>query len=360
MKTLPSFALCAALLAATGLAEAKPRFNIKIDGKDPVEGPVRVAKGEVRDGDIVARGSITVEGVLNGDSVTLDGSIAVPGSVNGDVVSLGSAVSVAGTVSGDVASLGGDVTVDGRVHGDIASMGGDVVLGPKAEVNGSVALLGGKLKKADSAKLNGSVTQHDLGMSKDLLRLAGRVSRKTVDPEVRETWRLARVVAGLVFLAGCALLVALTAAFAPKHVETVAAAVEGDFWRSAGIGLLVLIATGPALLLVAVSIIGLPLVPVGLLAVFAAKLLSVAAFSLVLARRFAQSTSRPAPSVLGGAALGFLLLMSPNILGKLIALTGLPGGIGGILLLANLILLSFAVMVGVGAIWTTRFGTRGA
>jgi cytoskeletal protein CcmA (bactofilin family) len=355
MKTLKLLAL-AAVLALPGLASAKPQFNIKIDGKDPVDGPVRVAKGEVRDGDIVARGSITVEGTLNGDAVALDGAILIPGQVNGDVASLGSAVSVSGAVSGDVASMGGAVTVEGRVHGDVASMGGDVTLGPKAEVNGSVALLGGRLKKADGAKLNGSVTQLDLGMGKDLLRLATRVSRKAAGgsaeerAELKKDWSRAKAAAGIAFLLGCGLLVALAGAFAPRQVETVAAAVEQDFWQSAGIGLL----------MITVSVIGIPLLPVAFLGIFLAKLLAVAAFSLVLARRFAQSISRPAPTTLAGVALGFLLLVSPNLLGKLVGLFGLPGGIGGVLLLANLILLSFAVMVGVGAIWTTRFGTRGA
>jgi cytoskeletal protein CcmA (bactofilin family) len=366
MKTLKTYALAAVLALSAGLASAKPQFNIKIDGKDPVDGPVRVAKGEVRDGDIVARGSITVEGTLNGDAVALDGSILIPGQVNGDVASLGSAVSLTGAVSGDVASMGGAVTVDGRVHGDVASMGGDVTLGPKAEVNGSVALLGGRLKKADGAKLNGSVTQLDLGMGKDLLKLATRVSRKATAgsaedrAELKKDWSRAKAAAGIAFLLGCGLLVALAGAFAPRQVETVAATIEADFWQSAGIGLLLLIAAGPALLLVTVSVIGIPLLPVAFLGIFLAQLLAVAAFSLVLSRRFALSTSRPAPTTLAGVALGFLLLVSPNLLGKVVGLVGLPGGIGGVLLLANLILLSFAMMVGVGAIWTTRFGTKGA
>jgi hypothetical protein len=95
-------------------------------------------------------------------------------------------------------------------------------------------------------------------------------------------------------------------------------------------------------------------------ALFLAHLLAVAAFSLVLARRFARSTARPSPATLAGVALGFVLLVSPNLFGKLVTLLGVPGGFGGVLLLANLILLSFAVMVGMGAIWSTRFGTKGA
>lgn len=362
MKTLKLSLLAAALALSAGAAEAKKNFNIRVDGKDAVEGPVLVSKGETRDGDIVARGSVTVEGVLNGDAVSLDGSIAVPGQVNGDVASLGSAVSIAGAVSGDVAALGGAVDVTGRVHGDVAAMGGDVTLGPKAEVNGSVALLGGKLKKADGARLSGSVTQLDLGMGRDLLRLATKVTRKAAspDPETKKDWSRAKAVAGLAFMAGLVLLVTLCGAFAPRQVENVAAAVEADFWHSAGVGLLLLIAAGPALLLLTVSLVGIPLLPVAFLGILAAKLLAVAAFSLVLARRFAQSTARPSPTTLAGVAGGFLLLISPNLLGKVVTLLGLPGGIGGLLLLTNLILLSFAVMVGVGAIWTTKFGTKTA
>lgn len=360
MKTLKLSLLAAALVLSAGAAEAKKNFNIRVDGKDAVEGPVLVSKGETRDGDIVARGSVTVEGVLNGDAVSLDGSIAVPGQVNGDVASLGSAVSIAGAVSGDVAALGGAVDVTGRVHGDIAAMGGDVTLGPKAEVNGSVALLGGKLKKADGARLNGSVTQLDLGMGRDLLRLATKVTRKAAspDPETKKDWSRAKAAAGLAFMAGLVLLVGLCGAFAPRQVENVAAAVEADFWHSAGVGLLLLIAAGPALLLLTVSVVGIPLLPVAFLGMLAAKLLAVAAFSLVLARRFALSTSRPSPTTLAGVLGGFLLLISPNLLGKVVTLLGLPGGVGGLLLLTNLILLSFAVMVGVGAIWSTKFGTR--
>lgn len=360
MKTLKTLAL-AALLAVPLTASAR-QFNIKVDGKDAVEGPVLVAKGETRNGDVVAKGSVTVEGTLNGDAVSLDGSIAVPGSVNGDVASLGSAVSIAGTVSGDVASLGGAVSVEGHVHGDVAAMGGDVTLGPKAEINGSVSLLGGKLRKADGARLNGAVTQLDLGMGKDLLKLATRFSKHAADPtpEVKQNWGRAKAAAGIAFLLGCALLVALAGGLTPKPVETVADAVEADLWRCAGIGLLVLIAVGPALLLLTVSIVGIPLIPVALIGLLIGKLLAVAAFSLVLARRFAASTGRPSPTTLTGVLTGFALLMSPNLLAKLIALIGLPGGVGGILFLANLILLSFAVMVGAGAIWNTRFGTKGA
>lgn len=360
MKTLKLSLLAAALALSAGAAEAKKNFNIRVDGKDAVDGPVLVSKGETRDGDIVARGSVTVEGVLNGDAVSLDGAVSVPGQVNGDIAALAGSVSVAGTVSGDVAALGGGVEVSGRIHGDVAAMGGDVALGPQAEVNGSVALLGGKLRKAESARLNGSVAQLDLGMGRDLLRLATKVSRKAAspDPETKRNWTRAKAAAGLAFMAGLVLLVGLCGAFAPRQVENVAAAVEADFWHSAGVGLLLIIAAGPALLLLTVSVVGIPLIPVALLGVMAAKLLAVAAFSLVLARRFAQSTARPSPTVLAGVLGGFLLLISPNLLGKVVSLLGLPGGVGGVLLLANLILLSFAVMVGVGAVWTTKFGTN--
>ena len=57
-----------------------------------------------------------------------------------------------GEVVQSVAAFGGTAYVDGEVIGDVAAFGGDVRLGPNARVHGSVSALGGRVDTAPGAR----------------------------------------------------------------------------------------------------------------------------------------------------------------------------------------------------------------
>jgi len=78
-----------------------------------------------------------------------------------------------------------------------------------------------------------------------------------------------------------------------------------------------------------------------------------------VARRLYQAWHRQAPGGPGLTLIGFVILYSLILGGSLINLLGSPFHIiGWILIIADLIILWFAVTVGLGAVWTTRFGSK--
>lgn len=346
------------LCAFGGGGQASGEVHLKSKPNSQVTfGNVEIAKGETITGDLVSRGNINVEGGVTGDCVALGGSITISGSV-----------------TGDIASIGGPILVNGAVTGDVASLGGDIVLGPKAVVTGDVATGGGRLTKEKGARVTGNISDVKIPLAdkareltKWLNNFPGSVpnnnssySSYSISKNFNFLPSLDFSFSIVLFLA-MGLILLLIAVILPKPVENIAGAIQGEFWKSAGIGLLILILFIPGLLILCVSIIGIALIPLVFILFGVAWLMSLAAFSLVLTGRACDSFKRPVPSTLWGILAGYFLLNSLMILGKLLGMGGIAGGVvGGILVFANGILFSCAWLVGLGAVWTTRLGSRPA
>jgi cytoskeletal protein CcmA (bactofilin family) len=383
-RVVSAAALLWGLSAAPALAKvavAEKDGGISISGKNKIHldtdkmrhDDVKVAKGETLSGDVVTSGAILVEGTVEGNCVSFGGKVEVPGEVRGDVVSLGGNVDLGGSSKGDLAAIGGSVHVSGKVGGDVAAIGGDVTLGKGAAVGGDVSVVGGHLSKEDGVSIKGSVSEIELGALKGLLpaltrgglKLAlasgggsGLHSRwsRVADEEAPSTGgRILRTAAHLIFVVGLGLVLCLAALFMPAEIQAVAAAVRQDFWRSAGVGTLMVILFLPGLLVLAVSILGLPLIPIAILAWCAASLFGVAAFSLILAERAAESLRKPLPALPLAVGLGWLILETLPLVGRLIG-----GFIGGTFWFAGFLFLTCGMVAGLGAVWNTRMGRRAA
>ncbi len=340
----------------TAHAAAHSRPNSKSEW---TSGEVRVAKGETLEKDVTASGPIVIEGALRGDCVALGGPVNISGKVSGDLTSLGGPVAVSGDIKGDVSSLGGPVEISGRVEGDISSMGGDVTLGDGAIVLGDVALMGGRLNKAKTAVLKGDVSHMDWGLLGRFAPLLSRYGRNGNWEKFALAYRIFSYAAFLFFTAGIGLMLLLITVFFPKQVETISNAVRRDFWKSTGIGALILMLISPGLFLMLVSVLGIPLIPMAILLFCAAVLMSLAAFSLIAADKFYFSLKKSPPGILAKVLIGYLILTGLMILGKLIGILGDAGDFfGGMLIFADIMALGFVVMVGLGAVWMTRMGSR--
>lgn len=324
-------------------------------------GNVHIAKGETVDGDLTAAGSIEVEGTVTGDCIAKGGPAKVSGKVLGDLVLLGGPGSVSGEIGKDVTSLGGPLNINGKVKGDVTSLGGPVALGPSAWIGGGLTHLGGPLSQAEGATILGKVTRIDLGSMGNLLSLAAKYGgncdfsdSKSACPLSAFNWVL------LAVIGATGVIVLLLAALLSKATGNMAEAIEFDFWKSAGIGLLIYVLLAPALIFLCISIVGILFIPLVLLLFCVAEILSFAAFSQALARRFFETLKKGTPSHLAATAVGYLLLNLLLILGAVLAPAGSVGGImGGMFLFVGFILVSCALMVGIGAAWITRMGSRG-
>jgi cytoskeletal protein CcmA (bactofilin family) len=386
-RAVAAAALLFGLMAAPALAKIKVTDQdggINISGKSELHldadkmrhDDVTVAKGETLKGDVVTSGSIVVEGTVEGNAVSFGGNVAVPGEVRGDVVTLGGNVDLGGSSKGDLAAIGGSVAVSGKVGGDVAAIGGNVALSRGASVGGDVSVLGGHLAKEDGVSIKGSVSQVGLGALKGLLpaltrgglnlALASNGGSNFHSHWRHDDWkhdeadsapsaggRLLKAGVFLIFVVGLGLVLCLAAVFLPAETAAVAAAVRQDFWRSAGVGTLMVILFLPGLLVLTVSILGIPLIPLAVLAWCAAALFGVAAFSRVLAERASESMQKPLPAAPLAVGMGWLMLETLPLVGKLIG-----GFIGGTLAFAGFLLLMCGMVAGLGAVWNTRMGRR--
>ena len=328
-----------------------------------------IEEGRTVNEDVITDRSITVNGVLNGDAVSIGGaSVTVAGALNGDLVSMGGTVSIPGAVKGDVASIGGPVEITGTVSGDVASVGGRVVLSGVGQVSGDIAAIGGSVVKGEKTVHNGEIHNLDMRMVRSVLPRVLRLSRYAAGSHERKIdqrissgnlrWLMGGLIGiGLVIffsiLATGIILLLLPAVFFPKNVENAAAAISGEIWRACGIGALILMCFFPALIMMVISILGIPLVPFALMLFAAAGILGLSAFSVVLQGRFLEGIKKTGPKGLPGqVAAGYALMAGLLFFGKLIPL------VGGVLSLIGFMLMAFGALAGLGAVWTTRMGSR--
>lgn len=107
---------------------------------------VMVEEGEVIDRDFFAAGeTITISGVINGDAFLAGGNISVDGKINGDLLAGGGMMTISGEVSDDVRVGGGNILISGTIGKNLTVGGGNVTISNEAKVGGSLLAFGGSL-----------------------------------------------------------------------------------------------------------------------------------------------------------------------------------------------------------------------
>jgi hypothetical protein len=195
------------------------------------------------------------------DQIVLSGRVVVPqGQTVGEVVVFTGKVQIAGVVEGDVVALDGPILVTGQVSGTIVALDGSVRLGSGAQVGGDV-IARETVDAAEGASVGGTVRERAAFTLKAPLTAFGRFA----------SW-LAVSISTL--LLGLVLLL-----LAPRGADRIAAVASQAPWASAGLGLATAIVL-PALATIAViSLVGLPL---GLVVLLALALLAFVAYTWAL------------------------------------------------------------------------------
>lgn len=141
-------------------------FDIKADENSNIIDGDQVIDDDV----IITGGTVEVDGTINGDLKAFGANVVVSGEVNGDVMAFGSSINIKGLVFGDVTTAGGMVTINGEITDDLIAAGGNVNL--EGEVRDNVILAGGMLNVADQAKIG-----RDLLIGGGTVTIAGEVKR---------------------------------------------------------------------------------------------------------------------------------------------------------------------------------------
>jgi cytoskeletal protein CcmA (bactofilin family) len=276
-----------------------------------------VSKGVEHDVSTVA-GNVEVHGQVEDDVHSGFGNILVKGEVFGDVDADFGDVSIEGPVDGDVHAEFGDVYVNAPVEGDVDVGHGDVDLGPNAKISGDLECESGKIT-GNRAAVEGDITAKGMALNFD----------ESHGPDVLGF--VGWLFAALAF-AACAVLAAV---LAPRPLAAAARRAEDTPGRAFIYGLVSLPVFFVLCVVLAVSIIGIPLLlllaPVYLAVLFAGAL--VAAF--FLGTRVLMFTGRYRVGNAMAAVVGALILAATTfipILGDLILYALCLLGTGAVIL----------------------------
>jgi hypothetical protein len=234
--------------------------------------------------------------------------IAAGQQMRGDVATGAQPIEVIGEVLGDVTSWTGDITVRGHVGGDVVSYAGSVVLADGARVDGNVLSLTGAVLQAGTAQVAGQALGDRIGgnAAADLLGLLAPQSAIGVPGIV------ARAGFGFTFLLVALALATLAALLWPRRTAGVSRVFLLVPGRSAALGLLTTALLAALLLplaaLIALSLVGLPLLLPLLLLLHLPYLYGLTGLGYTLGRRIASNGPERA------TPLGVLLLLLPAAL----------------------------------------------
>ncbi len=336
-----------------------------------------IPTGRTIDQDLFATGkTVIISGTVNGDVYAAGGNIIVEGTINGDLLAAGGVVNVSGTVSQDIRAAGGQIEVSGNVGNSLTVAGGSVTVSSNAEVGGSVVAAGGNLtlqspigrgitasagnmtvgnsvggnvlaavgslSLTPNANVNGNLTYISTARANipEGARVGGTVERQqppVTDREARETvremaeaWRNLAITAIIVDLLASFILGVILLRLLPFYTRTVADIIRNRFWASLGIGFLILILVPIAVVVLLMSVVGIPLALI-LLAWYLVDLYLAKIFVAVVLGRWILAVLERGASDILSLLVGLIvygILAAIPVIGPLLALIVTVVGLG--------------------------------
>ena len=275
-----------------------------------------------------------------GTPITVGDRIVAPGEV----------------ISGAAVTARGDLTVSGSVGGDAIAVGGDVIVRQGGVIGGDALAVDGRVR------LEGGTIR---GETRTIAGPLG-MTPATAAPRSALSSMWHQLLLALGWLAILAAIGVVVILFARSNLEGVADAIERNFGRAFLVGIAAELAVLPALLmlivvLVLIPIVGWALLPfacIGLLiAVAGALALGFLSMAQVTGEALMRRTQRGAGGLERVVFVGLVAYMSLWILAALLAWSGPAGGAMRII---ALLLTWVAATVGFGATILSRGGTAEA
>lgn len=292
--------------------------------------PGTVFAKEIRDDKIVFGGSYTLK---SGESV------------EGNLLILGSVVTLEenSSVTGDVVLLGGTINVDGTIEGNLVGVAGVVTLGEKAVIEGDLIVQAASVTRDPAAQINGQVVT---GFQIPPLALRPGQIERPVTPRIE--FPVVPVWKGFWFLfrtflwAAVAVIVTL---FLPNPVERVSLAIAGQPILSGGVGLVTVFVAPLLLILLAITLILIPVSLLGVLLLAIAWFFGRIAIGLLVGKRLGVTIKQDWPAPLAAGLGTFCLVLVIDGLGTIVPCVGwlVPAVVG---------------LVGLGGVLLTRFATQ--
>ena len=260
--------------------------------------------------------------------------VTTVGAESSNVVKIGSDATIEeGTKVHNVLVIGGQVTVDGVVENNIAALGGSVVLTRTAVVRGNVFALGGIVVRGRGAEIHGNVTE--INADDISSAIANALS------EEWEGWSWIFAIVSVAIFLGILLLTVLTVFLIPKPVRLIATAVREKPFKVTIWGLAGLVLVVPLAVLLAVSVVGIVLIPLEMAIVLCAILIGFISVSQLVGQKLFTVLKRQDQSLMRETIWGLIILW----------LIGWIPYVGWMIKVC-------AIVLGLGGVLLTRFGTN--
>jgi hypothetical protein len=212
-----------------------------------------------------------------------------------EAVVFGAPLTIRGVVKGDAAAIGSSVTISGEVTGDVVAVGGNVKMESGAEVSGDVVSVGGTIEADEDVDIGGQRVEVPFGKGFPFWRPGGGVIFNPgrwyrnedwhdfgpMDVAMSAAWEGFALVMFVLF--ACLLLL-----LARRPLERMERKVATEPWKSGLVGLISQILIVPVfivvLLVLVISIIGIPLLLLLPFAILGLLLLAFMGFCAVAIR----------------------------------------------------------------------------
>lgn len=166
------------LLAAALFAVPFISFAFELKGGEGVV----IGKDEVINDDVLVAGSnITVDGVINGDLKAAGANITINGEVNGDVMVAGGQVTLRGRIADDVIVVSGTMICDSEIGDNVMMAGGNIMISDKAKIGRDLMVGGGNILLSSEVSRNVNLSGGTVTVSS---KIGGNLSTNTSEPPV--------------------------------------------------------------------------------------------------------------------------------------------------------------------------------
>lgn len=230
---------------------------------------------------------------------------------------------------GSVTAVGGQITVSGLVENNVVALGGSVVLTGEAVVRGNVVSIGGVVVRGNGAQIFGNITEVN---STNFLAAVSSVFY-----DETEEWTWLTDIIYFCFFALIVILSLLTALLFPRPLNAIIGSLAENKVKSFFWGLLSMMMIAPFLMLLVLSFIGIPLIPLVISIILLVFIFGfVAANALlgrfVLIKMFRHYQPSLTRDIMLGLILWWVIGWAPFDTGFIVKLLIIIAGFGGVLL----------------------------
>lgn len=289
-------------------------------------GDAELRTGQTAEAVVAIGGSANAGGKVQDAVIAIGGDATADADVGDAVVAVGGNAKANGKVGDAVVAVAGDAEANGEVGDAVVAVMGNVKIGSNAIVNGDVVAVGGKVEVAEGAQIKGEIVEVSAAQYPILAPLKGAadwlrhclLKFRLLAPQAGWYW----IVVGAFLL-----FYMLIAAAIPRPV---AACVRELTQRPATtflMGLLTKLLLPLVFVVLAMTGIGMVVIPILMAAVFAGGMIGkVALFEYIggtIFRAFGVTIARPVLALLVGFVLITLFYMIPIISLLVYSLLGL-------------------------------------